>query len=393
MLSQADLRGFLRRLPQDFRLIINGATHTCNRQNLFAFSAVVRSANPSSGEFALDVPVPPEVSAAVVSFLHGGALDVPDSQVFDWFLLAAALGIGVVAKRLIVGAFRTLTIGNIEERFRLLRPFPDYLHPVLMFLDNNPRLFEGFLRANVLPPAFVRALLLQTANLFASEDDRFTFLRAYVAASDPPDFSLFRAIRLERLAPAALPAVFGADDIPRHCRTFPLVAGLIAQRRRLAGLRRQAALDVERLRRENAALVPRAAAPIVADAMGGVEERVRETFRRVGLGLGCTAACVSLLALADGNRLDFVARIAKLGAMSGELAQMLLEFQRAGGWLLYPGSSKASIGVTSSWNATVAELRKLTLNFTPDPPAAEVAARGVLSVAEDLLRGLTRDVL
>jgi hypothetical protein len=158
------------------------------------------------------------------------------------------------------------------------------------------------------------------------------------------------------------------------------------QRKRLAELRRQATSNVDRLRRENAALESRAAPPIVFDEAGGVEEKVRQTLRWIGFNLSFTAACVSLLALADPRRCDFVARIAKLKAMGEDMAKMLAEFQRDGGWLFYPVSSKTSIGVTSSWDLTVTKLQELTMNFAPDTSAADLPARGILSVAESLMR-------
>jgi hypothetical protein len=394
MLSSSYLRAFLCRLPKDFRLIINGATHPCNRQNLFAFSSVIRSANPSVPEFHLDVPIPPEVASSVVAFLHGGALDLPECRVFDCFFLVAAPGIDVLRKRLMVGAFRTLTTANIEERFRLLRPFPDSFQPILMFLDNSPRLFNNFFSANLFPPEFIRAVLFQTVNVFPSEDDRFTFLKAYVTASDDPDFSLFRSIHLERLTLSMLPAVFDTEEIPRHCRTFPLIAALISQRKRLAALQRDAALDVDRLRREKATFEPKAAAPIFVDSTAGVEEKVRQIFQRIGADLCSTAACISLLAIGDERACEFVGRITNLKAMSGEMAKMFVEFQRDGGWLLYPGSSKTSIQVTISWEATVSQLQKLTMNFAPNQVAAETSARNVLSIAQSLIKGgiATQDV-
>jgi hypothetical protein len=160
------------------------------------------------------------------------------------------------------------------------------------------------------------------------------------------------------------------------------------QRKRFAELRRQATSDVDRLRRENAALESRAAPPIFFGEAGGVEEKVRQTFRRFGFDLSFTAACVSLVALSDPRRCDFVARIAKLKAMGGDMVKMLAEFQRDGEWLFYPASSKASIGVTSSWDVTVTKLQELMMNFALDTSTTDLPARGILSVAESLMRGL-----
>jgi hypothetical protein len=390
MLCRSDVQRFLRRLPKDFPLTVNGNSRGCNKQSLCAFSAVVRSAvssDPSLAEFRLDIPVSPQVVADVVAFLRGRALNLPDEgDVFEYFYLGAALGIDVLSKRLIIQVFRSMTNENVQDRFRLLGPFPAFWPPIIMFLETHRELFETFIQENVFPSELIRAAIKH----FPSEDDKFIFLRKYIVAADAPDFTLFRRIRLEELSASLVPTIFDDTNISRNCKTFRLLARLIAERKCLRATRQQLDAGIDLLRHEMAAFTQASRIDdsqipqLVADA--GTEYQVRNTFLVLADKLDMSAACIALLTIGDECASEFVRRIDALQYMNTKMSKMLAEFKRDCGWLLYPGSSKKSRAVSQRSKGAVADLQKLSTNFIPNPSAVQQVAQSIASIADALRR-------
>jgi hypothetical protein len=237
MLAAADIQAFLQRLPKNFRLIINGVTYNVNRQNLSAFSSVVRSSlstDPDLTELRLDIAAPDAVVSAAIAFLHGSPLDPPSTQLF----VGASLGLDILSRRLVLPVFESTTPANVDERFRALKPFPAFFSPILMFLDRDRSTFDGFVQRNILHPAFVS----QTARVFSNEDAKFEFLqRCHEAAADP---TLFRALSFEDLSAPVLRRLFADAAVLGGCRTFARTVEAIegitgGSRRRTRGASRQ----------------------------------------------------------------------------------------------------------------------------------------------------------
>jgi hypothetical protein len=395
MLSASDVRAFLQQLQRDFRLIVDGISYLCNRQNLCAFSSVVRSAisnNPALSEFAVSPNIPISIVEEVISFLHGGDFFHPkDSSLFDYFYFGACLGIDIISKRLTTDVFRCLTDENVADRFRALAPFPAFCGPIVLFLDANQSTFERFVHFGIFHADFVRSLVTCTATLFEREDDKFDFILRYSSASAEPDLSLYETIRTEGLAEDTLNVVLDDPEICRHCRTFPVLANLIREGREISAMRSEleSGISTVRIRRER--LEERAHeirhirdSTLTLSATIEAESQVHKRALALADQLDIVAACVSVLAAPDPRAAQFLEHVARLSTLTERMGEMLEDFRNGGGWLLYPKSTVTGANVKGTWTQVLKELTGLTSNFVLSRNTVFHQATSLAMIAEAL---------
>jgi hypothetical protein len=395
MLALSDVRAFLQHLPRDFRLIVDDVTYICNRQNLFAFSTVVRSritTSPDLSEFTISPGVPHTVVEEVVSFLHGSDLDPPpDSSPFDYFYLAAALGLEIISKRFSNDVHASLTVDNVSECYRRLCPYPSFCFPIIHFLRDHCQIFELFVRDTILTSDFLRPLLSFDVSLFKTEDDKLRFIRQYNEFARPPDLGLYGTVRMERLLKASVVTVLDDEELPCHCRTFPLIASLVGDMKRLRAERSHVCEEIEFLREKRMRLSAREddithirESTSSLTATMEAESLVRCRARRLADDLDLLSASVSLLVVPDPHAVDFTEGRIRLAAMREQLSPIVESFQGNFGWLLYPKSCEKSLNVIRQWDVVVKELAKITENFVLNEKAVFQRATSLAMLAEGL---------
>jgi hypothetical protein len=347
-------------------LIINGVTYNVSRQNLAAFSSVVRSSlstDPDLSELCFDIAVPDSVVSSTVAFLHGSPLNPPATEVFDYFFMGASLGLDIVNRRLLLPVFKSTTTANVDERFRALKPFPGFFSPILMFLDQD-----------------CSTLVLHR------EDAKFEFLRRY---DDP---SLFRALRFEDLSTPVLRQLFAdAGGLP-GCRTFALLGRLLAQRRRLRESQEVLDGDLARLRGnilqlsgeddEKMDRIRRQSSDYAASAE--IEAKVREQVRRLAARLELVAVCVSLLEVPSDSVTEFGVNLTALNGISDDIGRIIGNLQSAGASEAMPPGARKVMTIKEQWIEAVIEMQELARSFRVNSSAIDQCALSIAGIASAL---------
>jgi hypothetical protein len=263
--------------------------------------------------------------------------------------------------------------------------------PIILFLESHQTTFERFVKSNVLHPDFIRSLLSCTTNLFPTEDAKFHFLQHYSSSSAAPDFSLYRTIRSEDLTTDAVNIVLSDPDIPRHCKTFPVLVRVIREGEQLSGVQSALLEEISALRMRRRALDERRDefrrirdSTTTLSAAVEAEGRVRARALAFADQLELVSACVAILAVADDNAREFVGNVHRLAAMTERMGAMLEGFRAGGGWLFYPKSSDKGVDVKAKWSVALKELEHLTNNFILNPNAVFRYSTSLAMIAEGL---------
>jgi hypothetical protein len=395
MLSVGDVRAFLQGLQKDFRLIVDNKTYLCNRQNLCAFSTVIRAAvaaSPTITEFSLFPNVSHSIADEIISFLHGGDLDPPpDSSLFDYFYFGASLGIDIIANRLTTEIFKSLTPENLTDRFHRLSAYPTFCVPIILFLNAHQSIFTGFVRSNDFHPDFVRSLLSARVNIFPTEDDRFIFIRRYNTALPSPNLTLYNLIHPEDLTKQSINALIIDPDITHNCKTFPLLLRLLREIRDLSERQSSIADEItlfeRRLsdldnQREEIRRIEDSTSTLSATLK--IESQIRRDSSVFADQLDLISACVSLLAVSDEKAKELISMVPRLLDLVHRMSIMMTSFQKAGGWVLYPKSCEAAAEATKGSTVALKSLQPLTANFILNRKVVFQYATSLAMIAEGL---------
>ena len=388
MLLRPDLEIFFNKLPKNFKLIINNNNYNCSKLCLNAFSQLISDKlkmDPNLDSYTINIDAKNENIRYIIDFLHGGPFEPSDSEFFDFYYIAASLGIDIIRKRLYEAITKLIAPENVKSIYEKISQFPNFCLPLVRFFDENPSFFNDFIKNNILKFDFIDSLLANSTQIFETENKKYDFIKNLLDSSKSPDYSICKYIYPEKLSEDALDNFL--QNLENHFQNtlcFTLIKNLLNKKRDLLEILNshqlqlksaQNDLQIKKKKNDSHKKETSESSNKVHQAVK-VEEEVLSNIQLISDRLEYIAADIALLSLQNQTTKNLLSKIENLYNICNEIKQ--------GIWLVVTPWQGSNVRAAGELADAVKGIRKLSTVFEPDPELLCTFSQPYIRIAENL---------
>ncbi|OHT17599.1 hypothetical protein TRFO_00856 [Tritrichomonas foetus] len=378
MISQNDLSAYFKLLPRNFELIINGIAYKCNKLCLMSFSAEISDfikSNTDSTKYEAIIEASDDHIKNIIDFLHGELFNPREDEYFDYYFIAASLGIEVIRKRIHMNITKVITSDNVTAYYEKLSKYPDFCDPLIRFFDANPSFFRNFVKENVFHSVLIHSLFKNVINMFETEDSKLEFIQTLNSDPKSTDLSLYQYIYPEKLSNEHLNNFLQLPyevSVYTHC--FKLISKLLHKKNELneslnsiksKTSQIQSDLTFELNIKNSQQQEISQKSNQISNAVQ-TEEQVRIRAIQLANKLEFLAADVALLSVQNEPTQIFLKNVGEMRKLCVDMHALMKYFYEQGGWLLWPGSSVNSMNYSKELDEAMEQLQIMVDGFEPN---------------------------
>lgn len=237
MISEAFIRAYFQRLPNDFEIILKGKSFMCNKQSIASFSNRIKleiQSNSSIKSFTIQEDISLEVFRAIIEFLqYKKPLILHDDGILQAFLVSSILDINIIHKRYVDVVLDHININNFDSVYPILSKNQKNWDIIINFFDSHTGYITEDKYSTNISPDLMLEILKKGKSIFQSEDSKFTFLQNYVKNSPNERSFLLSYIDSKFLSLELVNELIKSNNrsfLEQNILLFPLINSLFQQK-------------------------------------------------------------------------------------------------------------------------------------------------------------------